>query len=54
MPLKYYGATSRFLTKAVMACMEPVSWVRDEDRDDAKAKCAPAVDVASTLRGLWS
>jgi DNA helicase-2/ATP-dependent DNA helicase PcrA len=49
-----YGATSRFLTPAVMACMEPVSWARDEDRIDAPSRNAPGVDVAARLRGLWS
>jgi DNA helicase-2/ATP-dependent DNA helicase PcrA len=37
-----YGAKSRFLTKAVMACLEERVW--DE---------IPAVDVASKLRAMW-
>jgi DNA helicase-2/ATP-dependent DNA helicase PcrA len=37
-----YGAKSRFLTKAVMACLEQRVW--DE---------IPAVDVASKLRAMW-
>jgi DNA helicase-2/ATP-dependent DNA helicase PcrA len=49
-----YGATSRFLTPAVMACMEPVSWARDDGRRDAPGRNAPALDVAARLRGLWS
>src|SRR5438874_234769 len=37
-----YGAKSRFLTKAVMACLEERVW--DE---------IPALDVASKLRAMW-
>jgi DNA helicase-2/ATP-dependent DNA helicase PcrA len=37
-----YGAKSRFLTSAVMACLEPCAW--DE---------IPAVDVATKLRAMW-
>jgi len=37
-----YGAKSRFLTSAVMACLEPRAW--DE---------RPAVDVATKLRAMW-
>src|SRR3989442_4335593 len=37
-----YGARSRFLTKAVMACLEERVW--DE---------IPAVDVAQKLRAMW-
>jgi len=48
-----YGAQSRFLTPAVMACMEPLSWARDADRIDALGRNAPEVDVAARLRGLW-
>ncbi len=47
-----YGAASRFLTPAVMACMEPVAWgeaTARESRDAGRAK----VDVAGKLRGMW-
>ena len=37
-----YGAKSRFLTKAVMACLEERAW--DE---------IPALDVGRTLRAMW-
>ena len=37
-----YGAKSRFLTKAVMACLEERVW--DE---------IPPVDVAQKLRAMW-
>ncbi|TMG75896.1 MAG: ATP-dependent helicase, partial [Betaproteobacteria bacterium] len=37
-----YGAKSRFLTSAVMACLEPRAW--DE---------IAAVDVATKLRAMW-
>ena len=48
-----YGAHSRFLTDAVMACLEPLAW---GDAYGAEALLAgkPAVDVASRLRGMWS
>jgi DNA helicase-2/ATP-dependent DNA helicase PcrA len=49
-----YGAKSRFLTREVMACMEPVIWPQAlPDAEDA-AGTAPRVDVAAKLRGLWS
>jgi DNA helicase-2/ATP-dependent DNA helicase PcrA len=37
-----YGAKSRFITKAVMACLEERIW------DDS-----PPVDVAASLRAMW-
>jgi DNA helicase-2/ATP-dependent DNA helicase PcrA len=48
-----YGAKSRFMTKAVLACMEPVTFGEsfwEEDPAETKA----AVDVAARLRGMWS
>jgi DNA helicase II / ATP-dependent DNA helicase PcrA len=48
-----YGAKSRFMTQAVMACMEPLAWGKARDREeisDAKAR----VDVAASLRKMWS
>jgi DNA helicase-2/ATP-dependent DNA helicase PcrA len=37
-----YGARSRFLTSAVLACLEPRAW-------DEK----PPLDVATKLRAMW-
>jgi DNA helicase-2/ATP-dependent DNA helicase PcrA len=37
-----YGAKSRFLTRAVMACLQELAW--DE---------APPVDVAAKMRAMW-
>jgi len=48
-----YGAKSRFLTQAVMACLEPV--VYGESSESAKpAANQPPVDVASRLRDMWA
>jgi DNA helicase-2/ATP-dependent DNA helicase PcrA len=48
-----YGAKSRFLTKDVMACLEPVAWgERLEKGSPAAGK--PTVDVAAQLRGMWA
>jgi len=48
-----YGARSRFLTKAVMACMEEVSFGEPE-RTEQPLGGTPAVDVAGRLRGMWA
>ena len=48
-----YGATSRFLTRAVMERLQPVSWPEADAPEAAHARNAPAIDVASVLRGLW-
>jgi DNA helicase-2/ATP-dependent DNA helicase PcrA len=48
-----YGARSRFLTKAVMGCMEEVAWGEPETAEGARAG-GPAVDVAGRLRGMWA
>ena len=48
-----YGAKSRFLTKKVMACLDPVSWSDEKDKEGAPTKSAP-VDVAGRLRGMWA
>jgi DNA helicase-2/ATP-dependent DNA helicase PcrA len=48
-----YGAKSRFMTKAVLACMAQMAWGETNHADEilaAKGK----VDVAARLRGLWS
>jgi len=49
-----YGARSRFLTPAVMACLEPVTWPEAGERASMPAKDLPPVDVAAQLRGMWS
>jgi DNA helicase-2/ATP-dependent DNA helicase PcrA len=48
-----YGAKSRFMTAAVMGCMEQVAW--GETRASAHvAAGAGTVDIAGRLRGMWS
>jgi DNA helicase-2/ATP-dependent DNA helicase PcrA len=37
-----YGAQSRFLTRAVMACLAPLAWSEE-----------PALDVAAKMRAMW-
>jgi len=49
-----YGAKSRFLTRAVMAQLDELTWPAADAAEPAPAAEAPAVDVASTLRGLWT
>jgi len=50
-----YGAKSRFLTRAVMACLEQVTWpeTAEGSAQDSPAE-APRVDVATRLRDMWS
>jgi DNA helicase-2/ATP-dependent DNA helicase PcrA len=48
-----YGAKSRFLTKAVMACLEPVVYGESPDSAPPAANLSP-VDVASRLRDMWA
>ncbi len=48
-----YGAKSRFLTKAVMDCLEPVAWGESSAQETAMAARAK-VDVAGKLRAMWS
>jgi DNA helicase-2/ATP-dependent DNA helicase PcrA len=48
-----YGAKSRFLTPAVMRCLEPVSYGEKEGSARAAGAASP-VDVAAQLRGMWS
>ena len=48
-----YGARSRFLTKAVMACMEEVAYGDPEGAEKLQGG-TPAVDVAGRLRGMWA
>jgi DNA helicase-2/ATP-dependent DNA helicase PcrA len=50
-----YGAKSRFLNRAVMACLEQVTWPETaEGMAQDSAVEAPRVDVAARLRGMWS
>ena len=48
-----YGAKSRFMTTAVMACMEQVAW-GDAGRPEEAAPTGYRVDVAAKLRGMWT
>jgi len=49
-----YGATSRFLTRALMQRLQPVVWPEADEAETAPAREAPPIDVAAALRGLWS
>ena len=48
-----YGAKSRFITQAVLACMEPVAWGEAAAPEDVVVS-GGRVDVASRLRGMWT
>jgi DNA helicase-2/ATP-dependent DNA helicase PcrA len=48
-----YGAKSRFLTPAVMACFEHVVHGESE-RPDPRQGGQAAVDVAGKLRSMWA
>ncbi len=47
-----YGARSRFLTRAVLACTEEVAWP-GVDTAGAPERAAPRVDVAAALKAMW-
>jgi DNA helicase-2/ATP-dependent DNA helicase PcrA len=47
-----YGAQSRFLTPAVMACLDPVAWGEAYVQESPHSG-RPSVDVAARLRGMW-
>jgi DNA helicase II / ATP-dependent DNA helicase PcrA len=49
-----YGAKSRFLTDAVMACLEPVTFGEAYGSTQSPGETKPRVDVASTLRAMWT
>ena len=49
-----YGGQSRFMTPAVLAQLEPVTWPEAETPSAQPENDAPAVDVAGKLRRLWS
>jgi ATP-dependent DNA helicase UvrD/PcrA len=46
-----YGVKSRFLTPAVLECMDEIAWPGAEEPLERETS---AVDVATTLRGMWS
>jgi DNA helicase-2/ATP-dependent DNA helicase PcrA len=48
-----YGARSRFLTKAVMARLDAITWPERQNNDIAVAPTRARVDVAGKLRSLW-
>jgi DNA helicase-2/ATP-dependent DNA helicase PcrA len=48
-----YGARSRFLTKAVMACLDEVAFGEPEAALNPSGG-KPTVDVAGRLRGMWA
>ena len=49
-----YGAKSRFMTRAVMACLAAGTWPEGEAAISGSGPGAPRVDVAGKLRGMWS
>jgi DNA helicase-2/ATP-dependent DNA helicase PcrA len=48
-----YGAKSRFMTQAVLACMEAVAWGETNQPEEILAS-KTKVDVAARLRRMWS
>ncbi len=48
-----YGAQSRFMTRTVMARLEPAVWPPAEAGEPAVRGSAARVDVAARLRGMW-
>ena len=49
-----YGARSRFLTKAVMATLDAITWPEDERSGPASPAPSNArVNVAGKLRSMW-
>lgn len=48
-----YGARSRFLTKAVMAKLDAITWPEHRERSSAPSSSTTRVDVAGKLRGMW-
>jgi DNA helicase II / ATP-dependent DNA helicase PcrA len=49
-----YGARSRFLTRAVMARLDAITWPENVDPPAAPASSRARVNVAGKLRDLWS
>ena len=48
-----YGARSRFLTKAVMAKLDAVTWPDEADTAGGQTPSQARVNVASRLRSMW-
>jgi DNA helicase-2/ATP-dependent DNA helicase PcrA len=48
-----YGARSRFLTKSVMARLDPITWPGIGDGPGTPASGHARVNVAGKLRGMW-
>jgi DNA helicase-2/ATP-dependent DNA helicase PcrA len=48
-----YGAKSRFLTREVMACMEPIAWSDETTTLQRRSRGTNVVDVAGKLRSMW-
>jgi DNA helicase-2/ATP-dependent DNA helicase PcrA len=48
-----YGARSRFVTRAVMQCLEPVAYGETMEQE-LRESGTPTIDVGQRLRGLWS
>jgi DNA helicase-2/ATP-dependent DNA helicase PcrA len=48
-----YGARSRFLTKAVMAKLDAITWPDECARAAAPASSKARINVAGKLRGMW-
>jgi DNA helicase-2/ATP-dependent DNA helicase PcrA len=47
-----YGAKSRFMTRTVLACMEPVAYGEVQENESVLAG-KTQVDVAASLRKMW-
>jgi len=48
-----YGARSRFLTRDVMACFEPLAWSDETTTGNPRSRGGNVVDVAAKLRSMW-
>jgi len=48
-----YGARSRFITGAVMACLEQIGWSDASTAGERAGRGTHSVDVAAKLRGMW-
>jgi DNA helicase II / ATP-dependent DNA helicase PcrA len=49
-----YGARSRFMTTAVIACVKEITWPQAPESSQLESRAsAPRVDVAAKLRSLW-
>jgi DNA helicase-2/ATP-dependent DNA helicase PcrA len=48
-----YGAKSRFLTREVMACLDPVAWSDETTTLHRRSRGTNVVDVAGKLRSMW-